>query len=232
MKKETVQDLVRSQLLTMADSEYKAFQSKLIPTVNPDKVIGIRTPLLRKYAKALAKQPEQMEEFFQGLPHFYYEENNLHGFLLETIKDYELCIQKLEQFLPFVDNWATCDGTAPKVLRQKPEKTLKKAREWVASSHTYICRYGIKILMDSYLEENFTEEILDIVAKVDSKEYYVRMMQAWFFATALAKQYEAVVPLLQEEGIDIWVHNKTIQKARESYRISAQQKEELKKLKR
>ncbi|MBQ9989991.1 MAG: DNA alkylation repair protein [Lachnospiraceae bacterium] len=223
--------LIRSQLLSMAEPEYKAFQSKLIPTMEPDRIIGIRTPLLRKYAKALTRDHKQAEEFLDSLPHSYYEENNLHGFLLETIKDYDQCICRLEAFLPFVDNWATCDGTVPKVLKKYPERTLKKAGEWIKSSHTYTCRYGIKVLMDSYLEENFCENILAMAAAVDSEEYYVRMMQAWFFATALAKQYETVLPYLKERCLNTWVHNKTIQKARESYRITAEQKQELQALK-
>ncbi|MGN0288944.1 MAG: DNA alkylation repair protein [Lachnospiraceae bacterium] len=223
-------DNIRRQLLDMADPAYKDFQSKLIPTVAPGLIIGIRTPVLRKYAKALAKQPER-EEFLGSLPHVYYEENNLHGFLLETLKDYEGCIQELNRFLPFVDNWATCDMMSIRVLKAKPDKTLGRAREWIDSSHTYVCRFGIKVLMDSYLEEHFSEEIPELVAGVCSEEYYVKMMQAWFFATALAKQYEAVFPYLQRKRLPSWVHNKTIQKARESHRISPEQKEELKALK-
>lgn len=226
LEKEIVQ-----QLKTMADPAYKAFQGKLIPTVSSERIIGVRTPALRRFAGDMAKRAEA-EEFLQCLPHFYYEENNLHGFLLETIRDYGRCIKELDRFLPFVDNWATCDMMNPKVLKREPLKTLDKAAEWVRSSQVYVCRFGIKVLMDSYLEENFSEEILKLVADVESKEYYIKMMQAWFFATALVKQQKTVLPYLQENRLSAWVHNKTIQKARESYRISPQQKEELKKLKR
>jgi len=223
-------DKIREQLLTMADPAYKDFHSRLIPTVNPQVIIGIRTPVLRKYARTLAKQPEA-EEFLSSLPHVYYEENNLHGFLLESLKDYERCIQELDRFLPLVDNWATCDMMSLRILKTQPERTLKKAKEWMNSSYTYVCRFGIKVLMDSYLEEYFSEEIPELVANILQEEYYVKMMQAWFFATALAKQYEAVFPLLERKCLPAWVQNKTIQKARESYRISPQQKEELKALK-
>ncbi len=223
-------DKICEQLLTMADPVYKDFHSRLIPTVNPQVIIGIRTPVLRKYARTLAKQPEA-EEFLCSLPHVYYEENNLHGFLLESLKDYERCIQELDRFLPLVDNWATCDMMSLRILKTQPKKTLKKAKEWMNSSHTYVCRFGIKVLMDSYLEEYFSEEIPELVANIRQEEYYVKMMQAWFFATALAKRYEAVLPLLERKCLPAWVQNKTIQKARESYRISPQQKEELKALK-
>lgn len=221
---------IRQELLAMKDLGYKEFQKKLIPTVEEERIIGIRTPILRKYSVKLAKQQE-VREFLQALPHYYYEENNLHGFLVERIEDYDRCIQELDIFLPYVDNWATCDGTVPKILKKEPEQTLIKAAEWIKSDRTYVCRYGIKVLMDHFLEENFSEEILKLVAGVNSEEYYVRMMQAWFFATALAKQYEAALSFLKNKSLDVWVHNKTIQKARESYRISPGQKEELKGLK-
>ena len=222
---------IQKRLEELADPAYKAFHCKLIPTVSGESVMGVRTPVLRKFARTLAGQPEG-ETFLQLLPHTYYEENNLHGFLLETIKDYQRCIEELDRFLPFVDNWATCDMMSPKVLKKEPQKTLSKAGEWTRSNEVYVCRFGIKVLMDSYLEENFSEEILKLVAAVQSEEYYVRMMQAWFFATALAKQKDAALPYLQEQRLSVWVHNKTIQKARESCRISPQEKEELKKLKR
>lgn len=225
-----VEKQIREQLLALADPQYKEFHRRLIPTVDAGTIIGVRTPALRKFARALAKQPEA-EEFLRILPHAYYEENNLHGLLLKSIKDYDRCIQELDRFLPFVNNWATADLPSPDILKTEPGKTLEKAKEWINSSHTYVCRYGIKILMDSYLEEQFTEEIPELAAAVASEEYYIKMMQAWFFATALAKQYDAVLPYLQEKRLPVWVHNKTIQKARESYRINPKQKEELKSLK-
>ncbi len=225
-----VEKQIREQLLAMADQQYREFHRKLIPTVDPETIIGVRTPALREFAKALAKQPEA-EVFLRILPHHYVEENNLHSLLLTTMKDYSRCIRELERFLLFVNNWATSDLPSPSILKTEPEKTLEKAKEWISSSHIYVCRYGIKILMDSYLEENFTEEIPELVAEVASTQYYVNMMQAWFFATALAKQYDAVLPYLQKKRLPLWVHNKTIQKARESSRITVGQKEELKSLK-
>lgn len=215
----------------MQDLEYRRFQSRLMPTVEEESVIGVRIPLLRKYAALLAKT-EEGTQFMKELPHHYYEENNLHGFLIEKIKDYDECVKELDRFLPYVDNWATCDMMSPKILKKYPEKLLEKIREWIRSKDTYTVRFAIGCLMNDYLEEEFQENYLKMVANVESEEYYIRMMQAWYFATALAKQYEAALPLLQQNCLNVWVHNKTIQKAVESYRISPEQKNYLRTLKR
>lgn len=215
----------------MQDLEYRRFQSRLMPTVEEESVIGVRIPLLRKYAALLAKT-EEGAQFMKELPHHYYEENNLHGFLIEKIKDYDECVKELDRFLPYVDNWATCDMMSPKILKKYPEKLLEKIREWIRSKDTYTVRFAIGCLMNDYLEEEFQESYLKMVANVESEEYYIRMMQAWYFATALAKQYEAALLLLQQNCLNEWVHNKTIQKAVESYRISPEQKNYLRTLKR
>jgi len=215
-------------LFLMGEEKYRDFSTKLMPTVDKNTVIGIRTPLLRKYAKSI----ENYEEFLRELPHKYFEENNLHAFLIEREKDFNRCIEKLDEFLPYVDNWATCDSMKPKVLKKEPEKLLRHIKRWIKSGNTYAVRYGINLLMSFYLEEYFDEKHLEIVAKIKSKEYYINMMRAWYFATALAKQYEKTVVLLEKNVLDEWTHNKTIQKAVESFRITKEQKEYLRTLKR
>lgn len=221
---------VTGQLFALQDLEYREFQAKLIPTISKETVIGVRTPALRRLAGQLAGS-EEAEEFLKELPHVYYEENNLHGCLIEKIKDYDRCIEALERFLPYVDNWATCDLMAPKILKEHKEELLKEIEKWIASGHTYTIRFGIGMLMKLYLDDNFSAEYVDRVAAVRSEEYYVNMMRAWYIATALAKQYDAVLPYLTGNRLDIWTHNKAIQKAVESYRITPKQKAELKRLK-
>lgn len=224
-------EFLHQSLYEMQDLSYRDFHSKLMPTVAEESIIGIRTPALRKFAKEFAKR-EEKEEFLSSLPHKYYEENNLHGFLLEKEKDYEQLIARLDAFLPYVDNWATCDMVRPKILREHLPELREKIKEWLASEHTYTVRYGIGMLLSFYLEEAFLPEYLEWVAKVHSKEYYVKMMVAWYFATALAKQYEETIVYLEQYRLDIWEHNKTIQKAIESYRITIEQKDYLRTLKR
>ena len=191
-----IQDL----LFSLQDIKYRDFHSKLMPTIDPDKIIGIRTPVLRKQVKELAKRPD-ISEFMETLPHTYYEENNLHAFLIEQIKDYEECVKKLERFLPYVDNWATCDSMTPKVFKKHKEELLDRITVWLASNHVYTIRFGIEMLMKFYLDEDFEEKYLDWVAAIRSDEYYVNMMIAWYFATALAKQYVAALPYITENGI-------------------------------
>lgn len=222
--------VIQSHLLAMQDMNYKDFHKNLIPTVPEELIIGVRTPQLRKYAKQLAGTPEA-EEFLQSLPHHYYEENNLHGFLLESIKDYDRLIVMLDEFLPFVDNWATCDMMRPKVFAKHTDKLIGKIWEWMEAEDTYTIRFGIEMLMSFYLDEKFDASYLEPVAALRSEEYYIRMMVAWFFATALAKQWDAVIPYIEERKLDTWTHNKAIQKACESYRITPEQKEYLKTLK-
>ncbi|MCH5191311.1 MAG: DNA alkylation repair protein [Oscillospiraceae bacterium] len=224
-----IEKSIQNRLFELQDLKYKDFQSKLIPTAQPETVIGVRTPELRKFAKELAKTADAAE-FIKILPHKYYEENNLHGFLLEKIKDYDKLITAIDNFLSYVDNWATCDLMSPPIFKKHTEELLRKIREWIKSEHTYTIRFGIKMLMSFYLDDNFKEEYLELVADVKSEEYYVNMMIAWYFATALAKQYDSAVRYLENCRLDKWVHNKTIQKAVESYRITEERKEYLKSL--
>ena len=212
----------------MGETDYKEFSSKLMPTVDPATVIGVRTPLLRKFAKDLGA----CEEFLCDLPHFYYEENNLHAFLIEKERDFEKCIERLDVFLPYVDNWATCDSMKPKVLKKDPAALLVHIKRWMNSKDVYAVRYGINLLMSFYLDEHFDEQHLALVANVKSDEYYINMMRAWYFATALAKQSGATLPYIESNALDAWTHNKTIQKAVESLRITPEQKAYLKTLRR
>lgn len=221
---------ITERLFSLADEEYRQFQTPLLPTVAPERVIGVRTPILRKLAKELAGTDEA-EAFLRDLPHTYYEENNLHAFLVEQIRDYDACIAAIDAFLPHVDNWSTCDGWSPKVLKKHPEELLVKIREWMASDAPYTVRFGIGMLQRYFLDERFDAAYLGWVAAVDREEYYVRMMVAWYFATALAKQYEAALPFIEKGRLPLWTHNKAIQKAVESYRVSAEQKAYLKTLK-
>lgn len=227
---EVVQNF-RQQLFMLQDIPYKEFHSKLIPNIDPNLVIGVRTPALRKLAKGLAKTSEA-EVYLTCLPHKYYEENNLHGFIIESIKDYEKVIAALDTFLPYVDNWATCDMMAPKVFKKHLPELLCKIEEWIASEHTYMVRFAIGMLLKYYLSDAFEPRFLEMVASVKSEEYYIKMMIAWYFATALAMQYDATLPYITECKLPVWIHNKTIQKAIESYRITNEQKNFLRTLKR
>lgn len=222
---------IQRQLFALRDEKYKAFHSKLIPTIDPETIIGVRTPELRKLAKQIEQEPET-QEFLHTLPHRYYEENNLHDFLLERIKDYPTFLAELNAFLPYVDNWATCDGLRPKCVKKHLPEFLQEIRGWMQSERTYTVRFGINMLMSFYLDDAFQEEYLSWVAQVQSEEYYVQMMQAWYFATALAKQWDSTILYLQNDQLGTWIHNKTIQKAIESRRISTQQKQLLRTLKR
>ena len=226
--KEAEQNLQR-QLFAMADLSYKAFHCSLIPTVDEDTVIGIRTPVLRKFAAEFAKT-EEAAAFLRDLPHRYYEENNLHGFLLEKIKDYDTLIAELNRFLPHVNNWATCDMISPKIFKKHLPELFEQIRTWLKAEDTYTVRFAIGMLMKFCLDESFDPAGPGLVAKIRSEEYYINMMIAWYFATALAKQYDAILPYLEERRLDPWTHNKAIQKAVESRRITAEQKEYLRTL--
>ena len=225
---------ITEQLINMKDEIYKNFHGKLMPTINPDTILGVRVPLLRKFSNQLSKSlsKEEIERFMNELPHRYYEENNIHAFLIEKINDYDECIAALDKFLPYVDNWATCDMMNPKIFKKNTRKLFDKIEEWMSSSHVYTIRFGIGMLMRFYLDDNFSTQYLDMVANIVSDEYYVNMMKAWFFATALAKQYEATLPYIQQNRLDIWSHNKAIQKAVESFRVSKEHKDELRSYKR
>ncbi|MBQ9931906.1 MAG: DNA alkylation repair protein [Firmicutes bacterium] len=218
---------IKEQLFAMQDPGYKAFHEKLIPTVDPSRVIGVRTPALRKFAREFAKDPRK-DAFLKDLPHTYYEEDNLHGFLIERIRDFDSVTEALDRFLPYVDNWATCDMLSPKILKTDLPRLYEKILEWIRSEHVYMVRFGLKMLMDHFLDDAFSPETLAAAASVHSEEYYLKMMVAWYFSTALAKQYEATLPYITENRLEPWVHNKTIQKAVESYRIRPEQKEFLK----
>ena len=220
-------DVIRAQLFALQDKEYQIFHSRLMPTLPPETVIGVRVPLLRKLAKQLTDTPEA-EVFLQELPHFYYEENALHAFLLEPVRDYGTALAATERFLPYVDNWAVCDSFSPKVFAQHKPELLPAIRRWLGSDQVYTVRYGIGMLMRYYLDEQFKPEYPKKVAEVKSDEYYVNMMIAWYLATALAKQWEATIPYIEERRLPEWVHRKTIQKAVESYRITPEQKAYLK----
>lgn len=222
---------VREHLFEKQDIEYKAFQLNLMPGVSEDSVIGVRTPELRKFAKELYKSKDYAD-FFNDFPHKYYDEMNLHGFILSEIKDYDSVINELNRFLPYVNNWATCDLLSPKkAFSKNKDRLIKEIKNWLKSDEIYTVRFGMEMIMTFYLDDDFDPSYLDLVASVKSEEYYVNMMIAWFFATALAKQYEATVPFVENKILDRWTHNKTIQKARESNRISPEIKEYLKTLK-
>ncbi|MBQ5591566.1 MAG: DNA alkylation repair protein [Clostridia bacterium] len=226
----SVEKYVRDRLSGMQDLKYRDFHSRLMPTVEKELVIGVRTPELRKFAKEFSKT-DMAEVFLSVLPHKYYEENNLHAFLICEIKDFDRLITRLNEFLPFVDNWATCDMMRPKIFSKNKEKLLPEIEKWMSSEQPYTVRFGIEMLMIHFLDDSFDIDFPQRVAKIRSDMYYVRMMQAWYFATALAHQYEQILPFIENNVLDEWTHNKAIQKAVESYRVTAEQKEYLKKLK-
>lgn len=225
-----IEENIRHRLFELRDLKYKEFSCKFMPTVNPETVIGVRTPDLRKLAREFSKTP-QASEFVKILPHAYFEENNLHGFIIETIKDYDAVVAALDEFLPYIDNWATCDQISPKVFKKHLPQLYEKIKVWLKSDRIYTMRFGIGMLMRFYLNDDFRPEMLELVACIRSKEYYVNMMIAWYFATALAKQYEAALPYIQEQRLEKWTHNKAIQKAIESNRVRTEAKEYLRTLK-
>lgn len=221
---------IQSELIKMQDEGYKGFHAKLMPTIKPDTIIGIRVPVLREFAKKI-KDTDEAKEFITKLPHKYYEENNLHAFLICGLNDFEECIKGMDKFLPYVDNWATCDGIRPKCFKKNTDKLLSHIYRWLKSEHTYTKRFAIEMLMTYYLDDEFDEKYLEDVSKIVSDEYYINMMIAWYFATALAKQYQKTIPYIEQKRLPKWVHNKTIQKAIESYRITDEQKAYLRKMK-
>lgn len=225
-----VTDDLRKELFDLQDKKYRDFQSGLIPDIEKDYFIGVRTPELRKLAKKFSKR-EDIGEYLLELPHRYFDENQIHAFIITEIKDYDECLKYLTAFLPYVNNWATCDQMSPKVFKKEKEKLLVQIREWIGSEQTYTVRFAIKMLMEHFLGESFDKSYADMVAQVTSKEYYVKMMIAWYFATALAKNYEEVLPFIENRRLEKWTHNKAIQKSVESSRILPWQKEYLKSLK-
>ena len=228
---EAFEEKVISSLFALQDIKYKEFDQKLIPTVDPSTVIGVRKPDLRKLAKVLFKE-SGYEAFLSALPHRYHEENFIHAMLIEQMKEFPKVIEETEKFLPYITNWEVCDSFSPKCFNKNKAFLLERIQQWLVSSDEYTVRFAVKMLMTHFLDDGFSKEYLMLVANVSSEEYYVRMMQAWFFATALAKQYDETLALLESNVLPVWVHNKTIQKAVESYRISDEQKQYLRTLKR
>lgn len=221
---------IQKRLRDMRDAKYADFQAKLTPGVEPERFIGVRTPQLRAYAKELVRSGGY-EDFLDDLPHRYFDENQLHAFIISEIKDYDRCMEMTEIFLPYVNNWATCDQLSPKVFARHKEDLLRHAAEWIGSADTYTVRFGTGMLMQHFLDKDFDTSYMDMVAGILSDEYYINMMRAWYFATALAKQYDAALAVLKEHRLDVWTHNRTIQKAIESRRITDEQKEYLRTLK-
>ncbi len=221
---------IRDRLFALRDEAYGDFTAKLVPNVPRENIIGVRAPALRSLAKELSGTAEA-SDFLAALPHTYLEENHLHAFLIERIRDYGACISALDAFLPCVDNWVTCDCIGPVCFNKNRARLLADTRRWLDSEHLYTRRFAIRMLMNHYLDVDFKPEYLDRVAAIRSDEYYLRMMQAWYFATALAKQYDAALPYFEEKRLELWTHNKAIQKAVESYRVSDEQKAHLKTLK-
>lgn len=226
-----INDEVRLRLFEMQDLKFRDFNASLIPNVDKQKVIGVKTPMLRKLGAELSRR-QDIGDFLNSLPHEYFEENQLHGFIIERIKDFDECLARLQEFLPYIDNWAVCDQCSPKVFYKHKDELLSHINEWLGSDKPYTVRYGIGMLMKHYLDETFNNEYPKMVAEVVSEDYYVNMMRAWYFATALAKQYEAVVDYFKDGRLDTWTNNKAIQKAVESYRVTEEHKKYLKSLRR
>lgn len=221
---------IQKRLFELSDEKNADFSAKLTPGIDREKFLGVRIPASRKLAKEIIKENEH-KDFLNSLPHKYYDENILHSILISEIKDYNECIKYIDEFLPYVDNWAVCDTMSPKAFKNKHERLMNDILRWVDSDQTYTIRFGLKILMAHFLDNDFKNEYLKIPAKIKSDEYYINMMIAWFYATALAKQWNSTIVYIENGVLDKWVHNKAIQKARESYRITAEQKEYLKSLK-
>lgn len=222
---------IRADLFANQEIKYRDFQSKLTPSIEDGNTIGVRTPILRKLAKGYSKR-EDVADFLNDLPHQYFDENQIHAFIISEIKDYDECIARLNQFLPYVDNWATCDQMSPKCFKKNHPLLEKQLLKWIKSGATYTIRFAIVTYMSHFLDDDFDEEYLKIVSSVKSDEYYINMAIAWYFATALAKQYDAALPYIEGCVLDKWTHNKAIQKSIESYRVTDEHKQYLRSLKR
>lgn len=221
---------IQEELFRNQDKKYGEFQAKLLPTLDPQTVIGVRTPVLRQLAKKLYREND-FSVFLHDLPHKYFDENQLHAFLISEIKDFECCMAELNRFLPFIDNWATCDQLSPKVFKKHKMELLAQIKVWIESQKTYTVRFAVGMLMQYFLDEDFALTYPEMVLTIHSEEYYVNMMIAWYFAAALAKQYELILPFIENRSLETWIHNKTIQKAIESHRVSDAQKNHLRTLK-
>ena len=211
------------RLEKVKDEAYRDLQMKLVPNIPPETVVGVRTPEMRAIAKAVYKSADR-DAFLNDLPHKYYEENLIHFFVIAQIRDFDECIRRTEAFLPYVDCWPVSDQATPKSFRKNHEKLLPYLRNWIASEHVYTARFGIRMLMNEFLDADFKEEYLDLVASKTGEDYYLKMMIAWYFATALAKRYDEALPYLETRRLDDWTHKKTIQKAVESFRVSDEHK--------
>ena len=222
--------LLQQGLLQLADETYRDFHAKLVPNIEKRSIIGVRVPMLRKFTREFFRHKEDIAAFLALPSHGYYEENVIHAWLVSRMKEYGACLRELAIFLPRIDNWGVCDSLSPKIFAKHRNDLKKEIKRWIGSQHTYTIRFGIAMLMKHYLEEDFDSKYLKWVADISSEEHYVNMMIAWYYATALAKQYEAAIPYLEERKLSPWVHSKTIQKAIESYRISAEQKKYLRTL--
>ena len=218
---------IQTDLFNMRDKKFARFNASLMPTTKSQNVIGVRTPDLRKYAKTIPNS----DKFLSVLPHKYFEENQIHAFILSSVRDFGKCVNLIDVFLPYIDNWATCDQLIPKIFIKNTDQLLPWIKKWIKSKHIYTCRFAIGLLMRYYLGQNFDSSYADMVVKIKSNEYYINMMRAWYFATALAKNWDDVISVIENKQLDKWTHNKTIQKAIESYRITPQQKQYLAKLK-
>ena len=221
---------VEEELFKLQDKKYQKLQVNLVPNVDKETILGVRVPEIRKLAKKY-KNDDSVNEFLKELPHKYYDENLLHGLIISEIKDYDRCIEEVEMFLPYVDNWAVCDTMSPKIFAKNKDKLIIMIKKWIKSSELYTCRFGIRMLMNHFLKDDYKDEYLELPAAIHTDEYYLKMMVAWFYATALAYRWDDTIKYLDEKKLDKWTHNKTIQKAIESYRITDSQKDYLRKIK-
>lgn len=219
---------VYERLIKYQDEKYREFQSVLVPNVNKNLIIGVRSPIMRKISKEVFGT-EEANAFLKDIPHHYYEENIMHMFLVSSIKDFDECIKELETFFPYIDCWPVCDQSSPKVFKKNHKRLISCVKKWIASNHVYTVRYGVRILMNEFLDDDFSEEYLELVSKIRGEDYYLKMMIAWYFATALAKQYDATIKYIEKRKLDEWIHKKTIQKAVESFRVTDEHKKYLKK---
>ncbi|MBO4745456.1 MAG: DNA alkylation repair protein [Alphaproteobacteria bacterium] len=220
-------DIVKS-LNALQDIKYRDFQAGLIPTVDVARIIGVRTPALRAMARDMR---DNSADFLKNLPHGYFEENQLHAFIISNIRDFELAASAVDKFLPYVDNWATCDQMSPRVFAKNTDKLLPYIKKWIKSQHIYTVRFAVLCLMRYFLDDKFDTKYVDMVANIKSDEYYINMMRAWYFATAVAKRWDKILPYFKGRALDPWTHNRAIQKALESYRVTTLQKSILKPLK-
>ena len=219
---------IQSDLFNMRDDKFAKFNASLLPGLSQKSIIGVRTPELRKYAKTI----QNANKFLNKLPHTYFEENQIHAFILSDIRDFDTCVDLIDKFLPYIDNWATCDQMAPKIFAKNTNKLSPWVNKWIKSKHVYTVRFAIGVLMRYYMGDKFTPEYTEFVKNINTNEYYINMMRAWYFATGLAKHWDIMIKIIENNCLDLWTHNKTIQKAIESYRITKNQKQYLRQLKR